>query len=346
MQDKNKIIGGEFGIDIQLLKERRADNLELEKTSTFSSGRSALYHILLDARKDYGVSKVLFPDYLCSSLLVAAKAANFEVKHYSINSALELEKSSFANIYDANCAVLIINYFGLKDLSSQIAAIRSINENAIIIEDDVQAYYEFLKPLNNTTYKFTSLRKTFPCPDGGLAKAANALEEPAATNRFYQYKLAGGVLKSLRRPEFFDDNVYLSLFKMGEDRINSDITMGMSGVSYEILSKIDGSHIGAARKRNARVIADGLKSLGISTVIPVSDHNIPLFVPIYLEDRDKVRACMMRHGVFCPVHWPLDGMSVKKGKEMSEHELSIIIDQRYTNRDMEYILELIEKSLK
>ncbi len=73
MEDKNKIIGGELGIDIQLLKERRADNLELEKTSTFSSGRSALYHILLDARKNYGVSKVLFPDYLCSSLLVAAK---------------------------------------------------------------------------------------------------------------------------------------------------------------------------------------------------------------------------------------------------------------------------------
>ena len=53
---------------------------------------------------------------------------------------------------------------------------------------------------------------------------------------------------------------------------------------------------------------------------------------------------MFQHNCFCPVHWPLEGMNVKKGAEMAEHELSIIVDQRYTNADMEYILDLIAKS--
>lgn len=39
-------------------------------------------------------------------------------------------------------------------------------------------------------------------------------------------------------------------------------------------------------------------------------------------------------------------MNVQKGAEMAEHEMSIIIDQRYTNKDMDFILNTLEKALK
>ena len=71
-----------------------------------------------------------------------------------------------------------------------------------------------------------------------------------------------------------------------------------------------------------------------------------LFVPIWLEDRNKVRKQMFQQQIFCPVHWPLEGMNVQKGAEMAEHEMSIIIDQRYTNKDMDFILNTLEKALK
>ncbi len=345
MEDIHEIIGGEFDVDIQGLKYRQPNYSQLEGIYKYASGRSALYYILFDGKERYGVSKVLFPDYLCSSILLAAKEAELEVVFYNLNAALELDEKAFANQYDEKCAVLLINYFGLKDLSSQIAYVRSLNQDAVIIEDDVQAYYEFLKPQNDANYKFTSLRKTLACPDGGLVKTENALSNVTTHNKFHQYKLAGSILKSLRQPEYYDDEVYLSMFEKGEDMIDAEIASGMSEMSSEILSKLDTNRLGIIRKRNARTILNGLESLGIASILPVSEEHFPLFVPIYLEDRNKVRKYMFQHNVFCPVHWPLEGMNVKKGAEMAAHELSIIVDQRYTNKDMEYILELLEKSV-
>lgn len=346
MLDRHEIIGGEFDVDIQGFKYHQSDYSLLDGVFKYSSGRSALYYILIDAKNRYGITKVLFPDYLCSSVLVAAKAAELEVVFYPLNDDLTLDIGVFTNLYDEKSAVFLINYFGLQDLSSETTSIRSINKDAVIIEDDVQAYYEFLKPINDVNYKFTSLRKTLACPDGGLVKTVNELTVIKEANKFHQYKLAGSILKSLRKPEYYDDEVYLSMFEKGEDMIDSEISLGMSEMSSEILSKLDIDRLGIIRKRNAHTILSGLESLGIKTLLPVKEDLFPLFVPIFLENRNKVRKYMFQHNVFCPVHWPLEGMKVKKGAELAEHEMSIIVDQRYTNKDMEFIIELLETACK
>ena len=120
----------------------------------------------------------------------------------------------------------------------------------------------------------------------------------------------------------------------------------MSQISQEAITKTDFERIAYIRLRNIRQILNGLKTLGIRTILPVSEDKIPLFVPIWLEDRNKVRRQMFQQQIFCPVHWPLEGMDVQKGVEMAEHEMSIIIDQRYTNKDMCFILTTLEKALK
>lgn len=344
MQNRSEIIGGEFDVDLQSLKYSYSGNVCLDGLYKYSSGRSALYHILLDAKKRNNISKILLPDYLCSSIVIAAEKADEEVVFYPLNDKLELDEKHFAKLYEEKCAVLLINYFGLQNLQNQVAYVRSLNKDAIIIEDDVQGFYEFQKELIGVDYKFTSLRKTFACPDGGLVKTENLLPEVNTVNKFHQYKLAGSILKSLRKPEYYDDAVYLSMFEKGESMIDDEIAEGMSDMAVDIITKTDIDRLAYIRRRNAKFICDGLESLGLNTILPVTEDKIPLFVPIYLEDRNKVRKYMFQHNCFCPVHWPIEGMNVKKGAEMAEHELSIIVDQRYTNADMEYILDLIAKS--
>ena len=340
MQNRSEIIGGEFDVDLQSLKYSHSGNVCLDGLYKYSSGRSALYHILLDVKKRNNISKILLPDYLYSSVVIAAEKADVEVVFYPLNDKLELE----ASLYEEECAVLLINYFGLQNLQKQVAYVRSLNKDAVIIEDDVQGFYEFQKELIGVDYKFTSLRKTFACPDGGLVKTENLLPEVNTVNKFHQYKLAGSILKSLRKPEYYDDAVYLSMFEKGESMIDDEIAEGMSDMAVDIITKTDIDRLAYIRRRNAKFICDGLESLGLNTILPVTEDKIPLFVPIYLDDRNKVRKYMFQHNCFCPVHWPLEGMNVKKGAEMAEHELSIIVDQRYTNADMEYILDLIAKS--
>lgn len=345
MQNRSEIIGGEFDVDLQSLKYSHSGNVCLDGLYKYSSGRSALYHILLDVKKRNNISKILLPDYLCSSVVIATEKAGVEVVFYPLNDKLELEEQQFANLYEEKSAVLLINYFGLQNLQNQVAYVRSLNKDAVIIEDDVQGFYEFQKELVGVDYKFTSLRKTFACPDGGLVKTENLLPEVNTVNKFHQYKLAGSILKSLRKPEYYDDAVYLSMFEKGESMIDDEIAEGMSDMAIDIISKTDIDQLAYIRKRNAKFICDGLEALGLKTIIPVAEDKTPLFVPIYLEDRNKVRKYMFQHNCFCPVHWPLEGMNVKKGVQMAEHELSIIVDQRYTNADMEYILDLIAKSI-
>ena len=342
----SRVIGGEFDVDLQGLQYTQSNNGSLEGVYKYSSGRSALYYILLDVQKRYGITAVYLPDYLCSSIVTAAEKSQMQVMFYNLNDQLEIDVEKFPLKSNEKAAILLINYFGLKNLHTQIELVRSISKEAIVIEDDVQAFYEFCKPELIADYKFTSLRKTFACPDGGLVKTANDLPLVSEANKFHQYKLAGSILKSLRKPEYYDDDIYLHLFEKGESHIDDEIERGMSQISQEAITKTDFERIAYIRLRNIRQILNGLKTLGIRTILPVSEDKIPLFVPIWLEDRNKVRRQMFQQQIFCPVHWPLEGMDVQKGVEMAEHEMSIIIDQRYTYKDMCFILTTLEKALK
>lgn len=342
----NQVIGGEFSVDLQRLQYRSCSQNSLDGVYLYSSGRSALYHILLDVQKRYGISKVYLPDYLCSSIVIAAEKSQMQVVFYRLNQHLDIDINAFPLNDNEKAAVLIINYFGLKNLRPQIEAIRTISKEIVIIEDDVQAFYAFYSPEILSDYKFTSLRKTFACPDGGLVKTGNELPNVTKSNRFYQYKLAAGILKSMRKPEYYDDEIYLHLFEKGEGLIDDEIEKGMSDISKETFLKTDLERMSYIRQRNAKQIVEGLKSLNIDTIIPIPESSTPLFLPVWLDDRNKVRQRMFQHQIFCPVHWPLEGIKIKKGAEMAEHELSIIIDQRYTNKEMTRILETLEKAIK
>lgn len=342
------IIGGEFDINININgnQDTLNSNDAFDGNYKYSSGRSALYYILLDVHKRYGISTVYLPDYFCSSILVACKKSQTKIVFYNLNDKLEIDVEKFSMNNNEKSAILLINYFGLKNLNPQIEFVRSISNKAIIIEDDVQAFYEFRKSELSADYKFTSLRKTFACPDGGLVKTAHKLQPATKTNKFYQFKLAGSILKFLHKSEYYDDDVYLHLFEKGEDHINDDIATGMSLISQEIITKTDFEKIANIRLRNTRHILNGINALGIKTILPIPEDKTPLFVPIWLENRNIVRKQMFHKQIYCPVHWPLEGMNVQKGTDMAEHEMSIIIDQRYTNRDMDFILDTLERALK
>lgn len=334
------MIGGEFPIAVTDIMNANIRHLGVTEVYTYSSGRAALYQILKFLLLKKNIKRILLPDYLCSSVLIPAKTLNLDYTFYPINEELKLEEQPFTQLYKKGDAVLIINYFGLQDLSKQIAFIRSHDEKAIIIEDDVQAYYEFKKPLNGVDFKFTSLRKTFAVPDGGLVKTDYQLPVAETPNSFGQYKAAAALLKSMREGNF-NDQIYLEMFEKGEGLIDNELENGMSHIAKKLYNIVDEERVKVRRLNNARYIIDCLKQLGIKPLLPLTEGFVPLFIPIYLKNRDDVRKRMFQNEVFCPVHWPLEGIPVKKGKEMTEHELSLIMDQRYGEKEMNEIIKMI-----
>ena len=338
------MIGGEFQITVTDILNAQNQHFEAPDVYTFSSGRAALYQILKYLKLEKGISHFLLPDYLCSSVLVPVKELGLDFSFYPIDERLELEEIEFKKQYKKGTAVLLINYYGLQNLNSQIKAIRNINEHAIIIEDDVQAYYEFKKPLDSVDFKFTSLRKTFAVPDGGLVKTKHHLPKVSVPNTFGQYKAAAALLKSMREGNF-NDQIYLELFEKGESLIDSELECGMSQIAEKLYSFMNEEHVKVRRLNNAEYLIEELKKIGICPILFLEEGHVPLFIPILLKNRDEVRKAMFQKEIFCPVHWPLEGMEIKRGEQMYKEELSLIIDQRYGRKEMDQIVSIL-KSLR
>lgn len=335
------MIGGEFPIAVTDVLNAEGRHSAALDVYSYSSGRAALYQILNYLKQEKGINHILLPDYLCSSILVPVKAFGLEFTFYPIDVQLELEPSSFTKLYKKDSAVLIINYFGLKNLEKQIKTIRNVDERVIIIEDDVQAYYEFLKPLGDVDFKFTSLRKTFAIPDGGLVKTKYNMPVIDTPNTFGQYKAAAALLKSMREGNF-NDKFYLEMFEKGESLIDKEIGCGMSRIAEKLYSIIDDEHVKVRRLNNAHYLLEELKRIGVKPILPLKDDQVPLFIPISLEKRDVVRKAMFQKEIFCPVHWPLEGLELQRGRVMAEKELSLIIDQRYGRKEMNEIINVLK----
>ena len=338
------MIGGEFQIAVTDILNAENRHLESPDVYAYSSGRAALYQILKYLKQEKDATSVLLPDYLCSSILVPIQKLGLDYSFYPIDEQLILEKNRFTELYRNGSVVLLINYYGLQDLGTQIKLIRAIDKNAIIIEDDVQAYYEFKKPLGDVDFKFTSLRKTFAVPDGGLVKTKHNLSKVESPNMFGQYKAAAALLKSMREGNF-NDNIYLEMFEKGESLIDDELECGMSLIAEKLYSYVDEERVKVRRLNNAQYLIEQLKKIGISPLLSLAENHVPLFIPIVLKNRDSVRKAMFQKEIFCPVHWPLESLELQRGRVMAERELSLIIDQRYGRKEMDEIIAVLKDNL-
>ena len=86
-------------------------------------------------------------------------------------------------------------------------------------------------------------------------------------------------------------------------------------------------------------------------MVPGLEHSLagaPFSLPILVDNRDEVQRRLAQVGVYAPVLWPIcmDAQIICPiSKMMSEHILSIPIDQRYDWNDIEVIAERILKVL-
>ena len=337
-----KVIGGEFDIDISKIGAMSENNNEL----LFSSGRSALFSILksISNVKHQQFSKVLLPDYLCDSVLNAVKKTNYKIEFYKIESDLSIDFPDLKTKLSDNTIILLINYFGCIDIARQINDVRSISKYCCIIADNVQAFYS-MHEAKIADYSFTSFRKVFPVPDGALVKTLNReLEIPNQENTFVANKIVGGILKNFALGQSVDSSFYLHYLNLGEKLIDYNYDAMASDFSKIIMQSIDFQTIAERRKLNAEFIVTGLKELGIDPIIVNNKNQVPLFIPIRHKHRNEIRKKMFAQNIFCPIHWPSPkGFNLLRGEELSSNELSLIIDQRYDEDDMCRILDVLKK---
>lgn len=73
----------------------------------------------------------------------------------------------------------------------------------------------------------------------------------------------------------------------------------------------------------------------------------PLGFPIIVENRNELKNKLIENMIYPPIHWELPDAINRRHFPLSwyisEHILTIPIDQRYTEKEMEYILKILIK---
>lgn len=337
---RSRVIGGEYELTSVPDKAMLA-----EKYYKYASGRAALYQILVSIKLT--TFRVWLPDWLCESMIDAVRKTGIAYSFYHLGKNLRMDVEQFVEEnkpISENDAIVLVNYFGLVDVKQTIQQLRDKKVCSVIIEDDVQALFSFLddKPYA-ADYRFTSLRKSFAAPDGGLVWTKHSMPVVSKENTFAPVKLKGALIKGGSKEGDLDE-AYLKYFEEGEELIEENYESVMSPESQSIFAGTGLEEVVQSRRRNAQYLINELQTVGIDPLLPLKNDCVPLFVPIAINDRDDLRRTLRQHAIFCPVHWPLrdDMKHLEMGAFMAEHELSLIIDQRYTLEDMQCMMDVIK----
>lgn len=336
-----KIIGGEFAISHDLIKKGEntcVDNVEQGKYF-FSSGRCALFAILKDIEQTLGRG-VILPDYLCESITQTIIDAEWKYSFYHINKDFHIDIDSLKVTISDNKVLLLVDYFGMTDLSADISKIRNLYPGVIVIADCVQAFYSMGK--YDADYCFTSFRKWFPCPDGAMVVKRNLdkmVEIELTDGTWWQYKYAGNILKEYH--EHVDDSIVLDLLMKGENYLDKEYLCRWDEESKKLFLKLDIEGIKESRKCNAKYLHEQLIKMNISHLY--SEEGTPLCIPLMVDDRDDLRRAFFKENIFTPKHWPFVSVELNGENDLYDIELSLICDQRYTLEDMEKQISVIKK---
>lgn len=336
----SKLVGGVFGFNISLNGEKPSF---LSPTSSFYlNARSAIFAVISSLRP----KTVWMPSYLCLSMLESTKVANIPVRFFPINKYLQIEEKGWISEIMEGDAVIIIDYFGFKIAEWVYGAIRQ--RGALIIEDASQALLSSHVG-QHSDFVVYSPRKFVGVPDGGILWSKTPCKISMDRIKPPSSWLIKAFAACLLRSEFDSsqsngDRVWFRLSK----EIESDMPVGnyeASALSIAILELgTDWESIYNKRRENYLILLDNLKKYALYKDLP--DDVVPLGFPISVKNRDKLRQVLFDNNIYPPVHWELSNSVPEEfveSRQLSKKIMTLICDQRYDEKDMERIINIVRK---
>lgn len=314
------------------------------------SGRTAIEHALMDILINGKITNVYMPSYCCTSMTQPFIDKNIKIMYYNVyydsteGIRYEIDTSIECDIFFA------MSYFGLEDFSLNYAIEVFSKRGSIIIEDITHRLLSNNSHSVKANYSIASIRKWLPIPSGGYIVKHNGLLSDKPNINSEDVVLQK--IEAMKEKHLFlqggniSKESFLTKFVKFEQELNNiNITYKIDNLSLSIIRCTNIDEVKFRRRKNGKVLYEGLCDFDfIEPLIPNPDfeEHCPLFIPIMIGNgkRDSLRQYLIEHKVYCPVHWP-NNICVEKG--IQESELSLICDQRYTEKDMEYILGLIRQ---
>lgn len=314
-------IGGYFQLE---LAERSS---EFHKDGIFlNSGRNALEYIL---RSISFIKKIYIPYYTCDAVIEPLKKINVEYEFYSINEQLEMIDNIDLTI---NEYIIYTNYFGVKD--KYINRLLSLYSNQLIVDNSQALFY---KP---SLYSFYSPRKFVGLPDGGIAYSKNLLD--SSLPKDLSYDKCSHLLKrfDLLAFEGYED------FKKNSNKIYGRDIKYMSNLTNALFRNIDFDEVKTKRMSNFYMLHKFFKEIN-PIDLDLLSFSCAMVYPLYIES-ESLRTKLIENKVYVAKYWEnvLKWVNCDKIEfNLVQYLLPLPIDQRYSDKDMQRIIDIIKNSL-
>jgi hypothetical protein len=276
-------------------------------------GRDALRAILTDIGCAPG-DKVLLPAFSCPSLAETAVSMGMEPVFYPVNERLEADAGTAVRKSEGRCrAVLYINYFGFPQ--GQEAVLRLKETGLPLIEDATHSLFTG-SPEAPWDYRFASLRKLLPVPEGCLVESKKPLgihgtAPGGVEERMNSFLRALGLRAAeryRRRPSGFLKWLSGALFYRAHAALDGNRPLGyVSGMTTRVLAGADPEGIRRRRRENYLALAGALSpATGLRPVMPELPEGVcPVSLPVRAQNRELWRRALAALDIESSAQWPL-----------------------------------------
>lgn len=336
----------EYGSEFDLFSNRLFSGTGTisESWQLYRSGRDALkaFARLADRKK------ILLPALCCDSMILPFQLNGYEVSFYRLRENYSGdEKDVLAKITDG-AVLLYMRYFGIRPFSDAfLEKLRRSGRGILFLEDKT---HDILIPRDDKGFRpdaaTASLRKWAALPEGGMLETELGVY-PAKTDTAYGDMRQDAMEKKSLYLQSGDETIhaeYMEALRLADRLLDeSGEPIRMYKKYQEMLCELDFAAILAARRRNLHRLRKRLMPLiedGTIRLMTGTPENSGLYLPILIENRDAVQRELIRRKLYLPAAiWPEPPETAgvcPVSRYVTEHMLSVLCDQRYTEADMDY----------
>lgn len=301
-----------------------------DKKIDVDSGRSAIQCIL--EMKQF--NRIWLPVYNCPLVFKRIfTVSDIEINWYNLNSDFTPHVSE--DELRQGDVLLWVNYCGVMFDYIIDEVIRLKEKTAIeVIIDNIPAY--FSKPRMDVINIY-SCRKFLGVPDGG-----HIIGNSIKTKELPCYSTFENYLYLLQALESGSNSVYEKYQENEKRFINANIAYGMPVLTNKVLKSLDYGEIITSRKRNFDIL-HGI--LGDKNRLKFNtETNTPSTYP-YLTSNINLRKKLLDNNIYISRYWKhilTNKLANSFEYDLAEYLIPLPIDQRYTEKDMIKLGELVK----
>lgn len=344
------MIGGEYYIKLNQVEDSLMYSLSslCPSYAFFSSGRDAVYSILSSQAE----RRIWMPDFICKSVVDAARQADKELHYYPITEQL-LPEEEWVDQVRPGDLVFVTHLFGIMQTA---LLTRLAGTGAVVISDLTQTVYHLASwqaVSARSSFILASLRKTMALPDGTFV-GSNWQDvfagKESASEQFWVPRAAALLSRGGSANQGFMSDENFVLFQKAEQWIDaqpaakrkiSDCARALLATMSEHEWELQRRHTHHNQAILATHLSERVKCPQVKPTRTLPEIAVSAFFPILLEPakRNTLRAVLADQRIYCPIHW--DTSFMDREHSLSRKMLSIPCDARYTDRDMKYVANVV-----